>query len=83
MRVSEVVGIEVKDVDLRRHTLQVREGKNRRERLVYLSPDTVQALAAYLAQRSLPRVGKLFVSEKGPSRGHGLSIRGVQKCIEG
>jgi len=83
IRVSEVVGLEIMDVDLWRHTLRVREGKNRRERLVYLSPDTAGVLAEYLEQRGWPRAGKLFVSDKGRTQGQSLSIRGVQKRIEG
>jgi site-specific recombinase XerD len=82
LRVAEVVGVELRDVDLRGQTLQVRVAKNRRERLVYLSPDTLEAVAAYLAHRGWPREGKLFVSEKGRSKGHSLSIRGVQKRFE-
>lgn len=83
LRVAEVVGLELKDVDLRRQTLWVREAKNRRERLVYLSPDTVRALEEYLAQQGWPKEGKVFVGEKGPRKERSLSIRGVQKRIEG
>jgi site-specific recombinase XerD len=83
VRVSEVVGLDVRDVDLRQQTLRVREGKHRRERLVYLSPDTVRVLAEYLEERGWPLAGKLFVSDKGRTRGQSLSIRGVQKRIDG
>lgn len=83
LRVAEVVGLEVPDVDLRRQTLWVREAKNRRERLVYLSPDTVRRLEEYFEQRGWPKEGKVFVGEKGPRTGRSLSIRGVQKRIEG
>lgn len=83
LRVSEVISLELRDVDLRRQTVRVREGKNRRERLVYLSPDTVRAVGEYLEQRGWPREGKLFVSEKGQTKRRSLSIRGVQKRLEG
>lgn len=82
LRVAEVVGVELRDVALRGQTLQVRVAKNRRERLVYLSPDTRGALVEYLAPRGWPREGKLFVSEKGGTKGRNLSIRGVQKRLE-
>jgi site-specific recombinase XerD len=82
VRVSEAIGLELGDVDLRRYTVRIREGKNRRERVIYLSPDTMQALEAYLEQRGWPRAGQLLVSEKGPTQGCSLSIRGVQKRIE-
>jgi integrase/recombinase XerD len=83
LRVSEVVGLEVRDVDIQRHTLRVQDGKHRRERIVYLSPDSVRAVAVYLEQRGWPRGGQLFVSEKGQTYGRSLSVRGVQKRIEG
>jgi site-specific recombinase XerD len=83
IRVSEVVGLESMDVELGRHTLRVREGKNRRERLVDLSPDTAGVLAESLEQRGWPRAGKLFVSDKGRAQGQSLSIRGVQKRLAG
>ena len=82
LRVAEVVSLEVQDVDLRRQTLLVREGKGRRGRLVYLSNDTITALQECLRSRSWRRESKLFVSEKGQNKGRSLSIRGVQKRIQ-
>lgn len=57
LRVAEVVGVELWDLALRGQTLQVRVAKNRRERLVYLSPDTRGALVEYLAPRGWPGKG--------------------------
>ena len=82
LRVSEAVGLEVRDVDLRRQALKVRLGKNQRERQVYLSNDTVSVLWKYLAQRGWPEQGRLFVSEKGTTLHQSLSVRGVQKRME-
>jgi len=83
LRVAEVVGLQVPDGDLRRQTLGVREAKNRRERLGYLSPDTVRTVEEYLGQRGWPKEGKVFVGEKGHRTGRSLSIRGVQKRLAG
>jgi len=83
LRVAEVVGVELPDVDLSRQTLRVRDAKNRRERLVYLSPDTVRTVEEYLAHRGWPQDGKVFVGEKGQTKGRSLSVRGVQKRLEG
>ena len=83
LRVAEVVGVELPDIDLSRQTLRVRDAKNRRERLVYLSPDTVRTVEEYLAHRGRPTEGKVFVGEKGQTKGRSLSVRGVQKRLEG
>lgn len=79
LRVAEVVGLELPDVALSRQTLRVRAAKHRRERLVSLSPDTVRTLAEYLAQRGWPTEGRVFVGEKGQTKGQRLSMRGVQQ----
>jgi site-specific recombinase XerD len=43
-RVQEVAGLRLKDCDLRRRQLTVRQGKNWREWIAYLSADTTAAL---------------------------------------
>jgi len=51
LRVQEVAGLQRQDCDMLRRRLIVRQAKNRRERVVYLSQDTLEALQAYLSQR--------------------------------
>jgi integrase/recombinase XerD len=51
LRTSEVRGLRVSDVDLSQHSFRIRETKNQHERVVYLSPPTVDAIQTYLAKR--------------------------------
>lgn len=49
LRLCELLDMKVADLDLKTHRLWVREGKGRRDRLVYLTPTACQALHYYLA----------------------------------
>ena len=79
---EEVVNLEVGDLDLPRRRLMVRQGKGGKDRRVYLSPDGVAALEAYLRQRGDLPCACLFLVQKGVYKGQGLSVRGVQKRLE-
>jgi site-specific recombinase XerD len=74
LRCSELVGLRCDDVDLGARRLCVRHAKLQRDRLVYLSPRTIQALRAYLAIRETARTDHLLVQ-----RGSALTTR----CIGG
>ncbi len=78
IRVSELVGLDLRDVDLIGEVARVR-GKGRRERLAPLGSFAVSAIEAYLAERrklaaELPD-SPLFVNRLGRR----LSDRGVRK----
>jgi integrase/recombinase XerD len=62
LRISEVVGLRVADIDSQRMVLHVRQGKGRKERLVPLSPLLLQELRAYW-QRYRP-ADWLFAGQK-------------------
>lgn len=51
LRTCEVRGLRVSDVDLSQHSIRIRDTKNQRERVVYLSLPTVETIQAYLANR--------------------------------
>lgn len=51
LRTCEIRALRLSDVDLSQHTIHIRETKNQRERMVYLSPPTVEAIQTYLAHR--------------------------------
>ncbi len=83
-RVGELCGTRMADFDSARGRLLVR-GKGRRERVVFLGPHAMRAIAAYLPSREalLRRTGKqtttsLFVNAKGGA----LSTRGVFGIVE-
>ncbi len=84
LRVSELVGLDMTDLDLPQSSARVL-GKGNKERLVPLGRPTIDALEAYLSVRE--KVGRsrrarlhltaLFVSELGGR----LSVRRVQKLV--
>lgn len=82
LRVSEVAGLGLNQIDLKRRRVLVCNAKGGKERMVYISDDARQALAAYLNQRTSSRVKKVFLVEKGPCKGQPLSVRGIQKRME-
>ncbi len=82
LRVEEVANLTLASIDLRRMQLIVYEGKGRKDRLVYLSRDALQALVAYLRARPSSRIRKVFLVEKGTCKGKAISVRGIQKRME-
>jgi site-specific recombinase XerD len=80
--VEEIVNLELRDLDLSRQRLIVRDGKGGKDRRVYLSQDAVFALEAYLRQRANAPCPHLFLVQKGAYEGRGISVRGVQKRLE-
>jgi site-specific recombinase XerD len=82
LRVSEVAGLGLGQIDLKRRRVIVCNGKGGKERMVYTSDDAREALAAYLNQRTSSRVKKVFLVEKGNCKGQPLSVRGIQKRME-
>jgi integrase/recombinase XerD len=53
LRISEAINLNLGEVDLERNTLFVHSGKFGKDRLIALSPSTVEALKAWLDLRSL------------------------------
>ena len=82
LRVEEVAKLTLASIDLRRMQLVVYEGKGRKDRLVYLSQDALQALVDYLRWRPSSRIRRVFLVEKGTCKGEGISVRGIQKRME-
>ncbi len=81
IRVSELVALDIQDVDLHSGILRV-QGKGRRERQVFFGKTAAQALRAYLEGRPAAPQGQdipaLFVNYRGGR----LSTRGVQLLIK-
>jgi len=82
LRVEEVADLTLAAVDWRRRRLYVCSGKGQKDRVVYLSRDTYDALAAHARKRLSSRVKKTFLVEKGTHRGKPISVRGIQKRME-
>src|SRR5581483_8327447 len=82
LRVSELVGLDVTDLDLDAGLATVR-GKGRRERLALLGPPAVEALRAWLAAR--PAVSARAASQAAVflnRHGTRLSTRGVARLLQ-
>ena len=82
LRVEEVANLSLCDIDLKRRRILVVDGKGGKDRVVYISDDAADGLAAYLKQRSQYRVRKVFLVEKGDCKGQPISVRGIQKRME-
>jgi integrase/recombinase XerD len=83
LRVSEVIGLDVSDIDLDEGMLRAR-GKGSKERLVPVGRHASAALSAYCARGRPALLGarsesKLFVNR----RGGGLSRQGLYKIVQG
>lgn len=61
MRLSELIGLKVGDIDFHRHSLRVL-GKRNKERIIPMHPEMVDWLKVYLLGHTSPQ---LFVTEKG------------------
>jgi site-specific recombinase XerD len=82
LRVEEVADLTIGAMDLKRRRIFVVQGKGGKGRVVCISDDAIDALAQYIRVRPSSRVKKLFLVEKGPHSGKGISVRGIQKRIE-
>ena len=78
LRVSEVVGLDLHDIDLQQFELRV-FGKGRKERIVPLPQGTVHCLQAYLAERvSAMEEKAVFLNRFGKR----LTARSVQRMLK-
>jgi len=82
LRVEEVTRLKLPAVDWRRRQLFVHQGKGAKDRVVYLSDDSYEALLQYLRIRPTSRAKEVFLVDKGRCKGKGISVRGIQKRLE-
>jgi integrase/recombinase XerC len=80
LRVSELVGLDLGDVDLDGSLVRVR-GKGKKERLAFLGTAARHALERYLANRQLIPCRKHATAVFLNNRGGRLSARGVQRVV--
>lgn len=81
LRVSEVARLKAADVDWEQGAVFVSQGKGRKDRSVYLSPDAAAAVRECLRLRpaKVPG-GRLFWNQK--RKGRELSVKAIQKKME-
>lgn len=81
LRVSEAARLKISDIDWEQQTLFIDQGKGRKDRVVYVSPDAVQSLKACRHQRPDSVPGDYFFWNQKRKR-QPLSIKAIQKKME-
>ena len=74
-RVSELIALDIGDLDLEERVVRVRSGKGRKDRLTLLSPTLIPAIQVQIGERA--RLEPLFDSAWGGR----LSVRSVQHVV--
>ena len=82
LRVGEVAKITLRAIDFEHRRIFILNGKGPKDRIVYFSEDTYEAIKKYLRVRPSTRIKRLFLVEKGRYKGKPISLRGIQKRIE-
>jgi len=82
LRVAEVANLTFHAIDFERKSILVLNGKFRKDRIVYMSADSIRSLQAYIKIRPSSRSRKVFLVQRGLYRGKPLSVRSIQKRIE-
>jgi site-specific recombinase XerD len=81
LRVSEVAQLKLAQIDWEQPALHILQGKGRKDRRVYMSPDLVASLHECLAQHPGDHAqGYVFWNRKRPQRP--LSVKAIQKKME-
>jgi site-specific recombinase XerD len=81
LRVSEVAQLKLEHLDWEQQALHVVQGKGRKDRCVYLSPDAVTSVQQCLAQHPGAQAqGYVFWNRKRAERP--LSVKAIQKKME-
>jgi len=77
IRVSELVGLEMKDIDLDEEVMLI-NGKGNKQRTIYLEKKATQALRSYLANRPRSADQHVFLNYHGTR----LSVQGISDIVE-
>ncbi len=77
IRVAELVGLSLSDIDLEAGSMLV-NGKGNKQRTIFLEKKATQAIRAYLANRPRSLDQHVFLNYQG----NGLSVRGVMDIVE-
>jgi site-specific recombinase XerD len=81
LRVSEVVQLKLEHIDWEQQALHIVQGKGRKDRRVYLSPDAMASVQQCLAQHPGARAqGYVFWNRKRAQQP--LSVKAIQKKME-
>lgn len=78
LRISEVVDLDIQDIDLDRKTITIRDGKGGKHRVALMNPDLFKSIEAWLKVREDTENEVLFLSERGQTR---MSRQGVHYLV--
>lgn len=81
LRMKELVGLDLSDVDLEGSSLRVRNGKGGKDRMQPMGPSTVEAIRRWLEVRSTIRGGSARQQEAVELRRSGLSWTTIGKAM--
>ena len=81
LRVSEVANLKLEQIDWEQQALQVVQGKGRKDRRVYMSPDAVASVQQCLEQHPGERA-QGYVFGIVNVHQHPLSVKAIQKKME-
>ena len=75
LRIGEALKLKIRDIDLRRRVIEIREGKFKKSRYVPMTRSTAEHLSAYLCQRekagfSVAPDSFVFVTQRGSGYKH-------------
>ncbi len=76
LRASELVGLNISDIDFEQETIRV-WGKGNKERILPMGKKEKEALQEYLAARGYPQAKAVFLN----NRGERITTRSVQKIV--
>ncbi len=81
IRASELIGLKVRDMDVRNGTFEV-VGKGRKRRTCYFGKAAAKSLMAYLRRAKLAPNAPLFPSTSGSGGGRLLTRSGLRQLVE-
>jgi len=79
LRLSELINLNLEDVDLQRATIRIRSGKGDKERHVYMGRALIRAVRRWVDVRGFHEEGSPFYLTRDGNR---LDLRNVERIIE-
>jgi len=81
LRLSELVAINIEDIDLKEHSLRIRKGKGGKQRDLPVGSKAIKAINTWLTQRPHTTEAALFTSQRGNRLGQrSIQLRLQQWC---
>ncbi len=83
LRKSEVIGLNLEDLDFAQRTVLIREGKGGHQRVASVAPSAFTTLLRYLnEERPVASSTRVFLVLKGPRKGQSLTVGALDTIIK-